>query len=77
MAIENSHNEKGDLVLTITNGHKETVEKLVKAYKIKDGDEAKLIAFLTDAVAQDGVIGSPIGANGKFFSPADHWVEKE
>ena len=63
-------------VLTISNGHKKTIESLVKAYRIKDADEAKLVAFLIDAVSQDGVVGNPIGANGKYFYPADSWVEK-
>ena len=76
MAIDNKH--VGDtLVLEMTNGHKDTVDKLVKAYKIKDGDEAKLIAFLIEAASQDGVIGNPIGANGKFFAPLDSWVDTE
>lgn len=76
MAIINEHNPKGDLILTITNRHRETIEKLVKEYKIKGADEAKLIAFLIEAVSQEGVVGNPIGANGKFFSPADSWVER-
>ena len=77
MAITNETNTKGELILTVTNGHKETIEKLVKAYRIKGSDEAKLIAFLIDAVSQEGVIGNPIGGNGRYFTPTDSWVEKE
>ena len=76
MAIDNKH-EGDTLVLEITNGHKEEVENLVEAYKIKDGDEAKLIAYLLGVASHESVIGSSIGANGRFFSPPDEWVEKK
>ena len=84
MAIQNQQEkvvvdgeEQDALVLTITNSHKSAIERLVDAYKVKEKDEAKLIAFLIATAGEEGVIGRPIGANGRFFSPPDEWVEKE
>ena len=84
MAIENKQEkvvvddrEQDALVLTITNSHKSAIEKLVDAYKVKEKDEAKLIAFLIAVAGEEGVIGKPIGADGRFFSPPDEWIEKD
>lgn len=75
MAIKNEH--KGDtLVLEITNKHKEQMENLVKAYKIKDDDEAKLIAFLMAVADHPDVIGRPIGTSGSFFDPPQDWLKE-
>lgn len=81
MAIQNKHEEteidgkkQNALILTITNGHKDTIEKLVKAYDIKEGDEAKLIAYLIAVASNEKIIGKPIGSDGRYFSPPDDWV---
>ena len=73
--MEGEDGEKKEaLILTITSGHKETIEKLVRAYAIKDGDPAKLIAFLIDVASEKSVIGRPLGTTGNFFSLPREWV---
>ena len=65
---------KESLILEITNDHKETIKDLVKAYKIKDGDEAKLIAFLIAVASHEDVKGKPLGNGIKVFLPQEDWI---
>ena len=78
--IETTEGEDGEkkeaLILTITNGHKETIENLVRAYNIKGGDPAKLLAFFISVASEESVIGRPLGTTGNFFSLSREWVEQ-
>ena len=68
--------KKDALILTVTNGHKEAIDKIVKAYNIKDGDPAKLLAFFISVASEESVIGKPIGTTGSLFSLPREWVEQ-
>ena len=62
-------------VLTITNGHKDEIDKIIDAYKIKDKDPSKVIAFLLQVASQKDNLGKPLGTSiGGFYIPPKEWV---
>ena len=63
--------KKDALILIVTNGHKEAIDKIVKAYNIKDGDPAKLLAFFISVASEESVIGETSWNNWQLFFIAE------